>query len=182
MGIWHGSFFMCRKRRGVFVTGPYKIYHDQTLCLYYSCLYKETCESGGHEANDGDSTVGQIVPPIWWIIIYISINIPAEQQLRVPIIQPSGCDGDSFPHEAHHTPLHSQRGCCVTRFNECHAIALATRGVGPFRRKATLPTLGPPDLYIMMALSQNMSGILGSTWFFKHCIPGIQSIKCHLER
>ena len=42
------------------------------------------------------------------------------------------------------------------------------------------PTLGPPILYIVMAFSMNIFGILLSM-FFNHCIPRIHSIKSHLE-
>ena len=126
--------------------------------------------SGGHEAKNGGNTVGQIVPPICWTILYISINIPLEQQLRVPIIQHLRCDGESFPHGAHHAPLLSQRFCCVTMLDGHHAIAVATGLPGPFRGKATLPSWGPPALYIMMALSPNLCDTIGSMWFCKHCI------------
>jgi len=106
---------------GVRLTGPFKIYHDQTARLYIRCLAWETDESIGHEAKDGDNTVCQILSAIWWFILYISINIPPEQQLSVPINQFSICEGENFPHGAHHTSLLSQRGFCVTRLDGHHA-------------------------------------------------------------
>lgn len=58
-------------------------------------------------------------------MIYISINLPPEQQIRVHIVQPARCEGDSFPHGAKKTPLLSQRGCFVTRLDGTHAIVMA---------------------------------------------------------
>ena len=78
--------------------------------------------------------------------------------------------------------LYSHRGCCVTRFNGHQSIPMATGWSGPFRGKATLPTLVPPALYIITALSLNMPGTSGSMWIFKHCIPGIHSINSQLQR
>ena len=69
----------------------------------------------------------------------------------------------------------------VTRLNGHHAIANASSWPGPFRGKATPPTLGPRVLYIMMALSPNRSGTAISTLIFKHCTSGMHSIKFHLD-
>lgn len=41
--------------------------------------------------------------------------------------------------------------------------------------------LGPLTLYIMMALSMNTCGILGSMLWLRHCTPRINSVKSHLE-
>ena len=70
-----------------------------------------------------------LTPHIKWIIIYISINIPSVQELRVPIVQHSRCEGKSIPHAAQITPQLSQRGYCVTRLNGHHAIALQPVGM-----------------------------------------------------
>ena len=110
-----------------------------------------------------------------------SINVPPEQYLRVPIFQPSRCEGESFPHWAHRAPLLSQRTCGVTRLNGHHTIAISSRWPGPFSGNATLPILCPPALYILMALSPKMGGTSETTWFFKHCKPHIHSINSHLE-
>ena len=83
--------------------------------------------------------------------------------------------GWELPTWAPSCPSPTQRGCCVT-------TSMATSWPGPFRKQATLPTLGPPALYIRMALSQNMFGTSGSMWFSQHCIPVIHSMKSHLER
>lgn len=79
-------------------------------------------------------------------------------------------------------PLSSHRVFCVTRLDGHHSIALAIRGPGLFKGKATLPILGPTALYMMIALSPNMCGTSGSMRFCKHFIPWIHSIKSHLER
>ena len=76
---------------GSSLTIPFKVYIDQTASLYNWRVAQEPDECAGHEAKVWDNSVGQIVPPMGWIIIYISVNIPAEQQLRLPIIQPSRC-------------------------------------------------------------------------------------------
>ena len=39
-------------------------------------------ESGGHESKDGDNIVHQILTPILWIILYISINIAEEKRAQ----------------------------------------------------------------------------------------------------
>ena len=63
---------------------------------------------------------------------------------------------------AHHAPLFSQRGCCVTRIDGHLAIAVAVSCPGPFKGKATQhtrPTCYPQnDRY-----SQNMCGTSGTT-------------------
>ena len=81
---------------------------------------------------------------------------------------------------SHPSPLTERLLCHKARWMTCHCVA--TSWPGPFRRKATPPTQGPPPLYIMMALSPDKCGISGSTWFWKHCIPGIHNIQSHLER
>ena len=148
----------------------YTMIKNQT---YNQCVPQWIDESGGQEAKFGDNTVNQIVPPIWWIILYISINIT-----QGPIDQSSKCEGEIFPHGAHRDPLISQRGCCVTRLDVCYAITIKTSWPGPFRGKATPPTF---SLHIGGS-SRNMCGPSGSPWFFKHCMPGIHSIKYNLER
>ena len=174
MGIMHEYFFLIyEKNWGVWLTRPFRIKHDQTSSLYNWCLVVEHNENGVHEAKNKDNTVGQIVPPIWWIILYISINIT-----QGPIDQSSKCEGEIFPHGAHRDPLISQRGCCVTRLDVCYAITIKTSWPGPFRGKATPPTF---SLHIGGS-SRNMCGPSGSPWFFKHCMPGIHSIKYNLER
>ena len=91
----------------------------------------------------------QMVPPIWCIILYISINITPEKTDQGAIIQHSRCVGESFWHGAHQAPL-SQAGCCVTRLDWHKSISVATSWPGPFRGKVTLPILGPSAVYIMM--------------------------------
>ena len=93
--------------------------------------------------------------PIELIMIYISISKHPDQELMVSIVQPSKGDSEGFPHWAHQSLL-SQRGCYVTMLKGPHAITMATIGPGPFRGKATPSNLGPPALYIRMALSPNM--------------------------
>ena len=51
------------------------------------------------------------------------------------------------------------------------AIAMAPIWPGTFKGKATMTTLGPTALYIFMAVSLNMCGSSGSTFYFKNCIP-----------
>ena len=58
-------------------------------------------------------------------MLYISINIPLEQQLRVLTVHASRCVGENIQHGAHHDPHLSQRGCCVTRLDGHNAIAVA---------------------------------------------------------
>ena len=115
------------------------------------------------------------------MILYISIYIPPEQKLRVPIVKLLRVETESFQHGAKYAPLLSQRGCCVTRIDWHQAIDMETSWHGPFICKATPPNLGPCALYIMMALSQNMCVTLGSMLFFKYCITGIRRIKSNLE-
>ena len=58
------------------------MYHDQTAWFYNWCLAQDPDESGGNECKDGDNNVGQIEPPIWWITLYLSINVYPEKELR----------------------------------------------------------------------------------------------------
>ena len=62
-------------------------------------------DSGGHQENGGNNTIHDILPPIEWIIIYTSINIPADQEIMVPILQLLKGDGESFSQWMHHSPL-----------------------------------------------------------------------------
>ena len=113
-------FSLVEKTWGGGLTGPFMIYCDQTACLYIQYLPREPDESGGHEAKDGDNTV-QIVPPNWLNIHYISINLPPELQLRMLIVQPMRCEGESFPHVAHHAPLiHRDPAVSKARWVICH--------------------------------------------------------------
>ena len=115
--------------------------------------------------------------PLFWIILYNSINKLPEKQFRIPIIQPSWCGGESFPHKAHYVPLLSQTACCVTRLHAHPAMAMATRCPRPYRGKATPHPWGSHFLCIMMDPSLNMCDITELTWLFKHCIPRVNSEK-----
>ena len=114
---WDRSLFSHVRNWGGQVTGHFEIDNDQTESLSNWCLSWETDESGGHESKVGDNTVPQIVPSIRWIIIYININIPTKQELRLPIVQCSLCEGVRLPLVAQNEALLSQRGCLVTRLN-----------------------------------------------------------------
>ena len=81
---------------------------DQTASLYNQFFAQEPDECVGHEAKVGDNTVAKIEPPMGWIIIYISINTPMEQQLRVR------CEGESF-HMGPIMPLSSHREAIVSQ-------------------------------------------------------------------
>ena len=61
-----------------------KINQDQTASLYNRCLVQLTLVSGGHGDKDGGNIFQQNILPIWWIILYISINIPPEQSSGCP--------------------------------------------------------------------------------------------------
>ena len=148
-------------------TGPFRINHNQKERLYNQSLAQKPEESGGHEAKNGENTLHQIVPPIRLIILYISINIPPEQQLRVPIIQPLMYEGERFSHATPNTPLLSQSVSWFTSLIGSHAFAMASCLPGMFKWKETPPSLGPPSLDIIMALSLNTSGSSGSTFYFK---------------
>ena len=102
--------------------------------------------------------------------------------LMLPIVQSSRCEGDSFPHAAPQTSLISQSDSLATRLDGHQDIAMANCWPGTFRGNATPPPLGPPYLYIIVALSLHMCGTSGSTLFFKTRIPGIHSIISQLER
>ena len=80
------------------------------------------------------------------------------------------------------TPLLSQRVCSATRLDGHQAIAMNTIWHALFWGKATPPTQGPHALYITIALSLNTCNTLLSMCLFKHCITGIHSVQCHLER
>lgn len=92
-------------------TGPLMTCHDQTASVYNQCLSWGSDVSGEPKVKDVDNTVHQVVPHMWRMILYIHINIPPEQKLRLPIVQTLGCECDSIPHEGHHNPLLSQRAC-----------------------------------------------------------------------
>ena len=141
------------------------IYHDQTARHYKWHLAQEPHESGGHVAKFGDNTVHQIVPPIWWIILYISIHIFPEQPLGVPKAKLQFCGGEIFPYGDLHAPLLSQKGICFTRLNVHHAIAVASSWPGSFIGKTTPHTLGPPAPYIMMDISWKCLALQGQSGF-----------------
>ena len=111
----------------------------------------------------------------------MSINILPEH-LRVPIVQHSRCEAESFPHAAQHAPLISQSGSWSEMLNGCQSIAVATSWTGTFRRKATTTTLGPTALYIIVAVFLDMCGSSGSTFYFKNCIPEPHSITLSWKR
>ena len=83
----------------------------------------------------------------------------SRQHLRLPIVQPSRCEGEIVPHAAQYAPLISQRGSCDTRLNGHHPIARVTSWPEIFRGKAILPTLGTTALYSIAAVSLDMCGI-----------------------
>lgn len=85
------------------------------------------------------------------------------EQLRVPIIECSICEGDSFPNELKHAPValtgkpllyNAQWSLDHYRDNQL---------VWKIHIEGIPPTLCQYVLYIMMVLSLNMCGILGST-------------------
>ena len=180
MSMRHHSFFSCRKRLEVLtplVTLRYTMFEHQAciINIYLGSLMRVVVMRLKME-------IILFVKSIWWILLYLSIHIPLEQHLRVPIAQHSWCEDETFPHAVHHTPLFSQRGCFVTRLEECNIIAMETSLPGPLREKASPSILGPPALFIVMALSLNTCGTSGSTYFLKLCIPWMHSIKSYLER
>lgn len=52
-------------------------------------------------------------------------------------------------------------------FHWPHATAVATSWPGNYRRKATLPTLGPPVLYVIVAVSLTCVAIQGQSFISK---------------
>ena len=96
------------------LTAPFNIYHDPCASLYKHFLSQFTEESVGHESKIGDHIFHPNIPPILWKSLYIRINIPQDQLLRVPIIQPSSFMIEIFSLAAQHAPLISQSGSCDT--------------------------------------------------------------------
>lgn len=111
------------------------------------------------------------MPTIWYIILYISINIIPEQELRFPYSNTQSTKGERFLHAAQHEPHISQNGSWAKRLDECYAISVATYWPRTFRGKSTPYNLGLPTLYIIMSLSPNMCGSSGSIFFFQNLHP-----------
>ena len=93
------------------------------------------------------------------------------------MVQPSRCEGESFPHGAHHTPLISQSGCCVTRLNGQNVIAVGPSWPEAFKEKAAPSNWGPPPLFLRMVHSPYVCGSSRSMCPFKLYILRIHSIK-----
>ena len=159
-------FSKVAKTWACWLSGPYKIYHDQTTRLYNRYLALEPDVSGGHEAKDGDNTVCISIPHIWCIILCINISIPQKNISGCPLSNTWGVRMRAF----HMGPItHLSSPLTESLFHHkawwCNATAIGTSCSGPFRWKATPSTQGPPAFYIIMDLSVNMYGTSGSTWF-----------------
>ena len=127
--------------------------------------------------KDGDNTVPQLVPPIWWSILYI--NIHPEHKLGCPFSNPWVVRLRAS-HMGSISPLPPQRACCVPRHSGHHAISMETNWPGPFRGKGTLLILGPSALYILQDFPQ-MSVHLTFKMVFQTLHHRKTLCKSHLE-
>ena len=79
------------------------------------------------------------------------------------------------------TPLCSHREAIVLQGLMSSGYYYGNQLAWTIQTEVTPPSLCPPALHIMMALSVNMCGISGSKLLFKHCIQRELSVESPLE-
>ena len=91
------------------------------------------------------------------------MSITLKIYLSLPIVQPSrvGGEGESIPHSAIRASLISQSRSCARILDGCQGIAMETSWPGTFRAKATMTTLGPTFLYIIVPVMMEMCAVQG---------------------
>ena len=110
------------------------------------------------------------------IMLYISINLPPEKQLRLIVIQHLRWEWKSLSRASTKAPLIWHNGSWATKLNVHNATALETFLSGTLRGKSIPPTLGPPVLYIIWHFPLTCVQFMVNIGFFKYCILVIHSI------